>query len=356
MRELIRTTDNPKFIILDLGELYIQAGFSGEEQPRLIFPSVVGYHSPINEKELQHPIIGDEILYSESQESLNIVYPFLQDSWDWDGVLELLSFCFQKLGVSSNEHPLLYIEPSYGNSENTEKLVEILKNEFFVPEVYVVPSRELILKALYRKTGIVVELGYTISTCMAYYEGFAITPSHRNFKLCEELLLEKLNEFIKEKTGNKMKLYELIPLLEKKLYVAKNYENEQAYLERGFVESVKFDLPSETLEVGKKAFSIPELFFQPTIIELDEKSLSEIIYDSIMKGSMDTRTDIVDNIILAGRLSNLKGLDTRLRNELEKYFPNHFMKLPVKHDQCEVTAWIGANIFCQKGIPTSVSR
>ena len=35
--------DNKRHIIIDNGSGYIKAGFSGEEEPRSVFPSIVGY-------------------------------------------------------------------------------------------------------------------------------------------------------------------------------------------------------------------------------------------------------------------------------------------------------------------------
>ena len=44
--------DQKHHIIIDNGSRYIKAGFSGEEGPRTVFPTVVGYPKyPIDKKE-----------------------------------------------------------------------------------------------------------------------------------------------------------------------------------------------------------------------------------------------------------------------------------------------------------------
>ena len=60
----------------------------------------------------------------------------------------------------------------------------------------------------------------------------------------------------------------------------------------------------------------------------------------------------MENVIISGGLSKLKGLDVRIKKEIQKMYPNIEINV-VKHQKPEATAWIGADTLCSKGIPDS---
>lgn len=347
-------SENP-YLLLDLGSLYIKAGFSGEGYPRLILPSVVGYSSPPTEgNQLEKPVIAEEALYSE--QPLHLIYPFQDKEWNWLAITDLISYIYQNLGITSNSYFVLYLESSDTDPENTDRLVELLKTDFLVPKIFVVKQRELILHALYRKTGIVIELGYSISSCMVFYEGFQITSTNRVIKLNGLLLTKQINDLLEKKGGKRQSPYEIAKIIENNFYAAINYEREIEYFEKGYGEKVKINIDDgASVEIGQERFLIPEIFFQPQLIDLKEESLTEIIYQAIMSCTLDTRPLLVENIILSGGTSKLKKLDTRLREDLQKKFPNLLIKI-VSHQKPELTAWLGADILCSKGLPPTISR
>lgn len=361
MRTVVPVAPPSKYLILDLGAFNIKAGISGEGYPRLFLPSVVGYHQPPDEDGADRglPLLAEEAIYSG--EPLYFVHPFMKTAdrpeWDWQAVTELLVHVYDKLAIDPSEYFVFYIEPVDAPPAQTQRLIQLLKEEFFAPQVFSYPENELVLHGMYRKSAVVLDLGHNTSSCIAYFKGFKLTPSFSTTHVAGKMLVEHFQQIVGEQLGKEVSLYELVPLLRKYFYIANNYERESEFYDRGFLEDVTTSLPTmgQEVKLGPERFRIPEMLLQPTLFEKEGTGLAELIHNVVQKCAIDTRATILEAVVLSGGVSQLKGLEVRLRDELRKHYPNLMISV-VSHQQRECTSWIGADSLCQRGLPPSISK
>ncbi|MHA2336948.1 MAG: hypothetical protein ACXACX_06585 [Candidatus Hodarchaeales archaeon] len=346
-----------KYIIVDFGSQHTKIGFSGEGYPRFILPSVIAYKNPDNTTE--EPLVGFNALYSEG---MTLVYPFQESTisehgdWEWRYVKELITGIVRDLKVKAEDHLVFYIEPAHSNPRNTNLLKELLETKFRVPQVVVVKQPFLIFKEMMREqkksSGLVIELGHTISSITAFYKGWEIQTSQKFFLIGGNNILEEFLRKVKEQTDLQLSTYDLTLLVNKLFYVPVDYEEEQENYDRGYIKTTEENLPlkSTPITVGDERFRYPEGLFRPELIRQDiERGLAEVILDSINECPIDTRAEILGNVILSGGLSKLNKLDKRIIAELNKGFPNLTININT-HARREVISWIAADNLIRDGL------
>ena len=93
--------DEAETIVIDNGTGYIKAGFSGEDAPRVLFPSLTGsLKDP--EAHLQRGLeVKDSYIGNDAQnqrEFMDLAYPIERGMiTDWDAMLKIWEFVFQEL-------------------------------------------------------------------------------------------------------------------------------------------------------------------------------------------------------------------------------------------------------------------
>jgi actin-related protein len=169
--------EDSQILVIDNGSGVVKAGFSGEDAPRSIFPSIVGRPKNLN------VLIGveskDEYLGDEAQQKrgiLKISNPIEHGIIkDWDDMEKIWNHTFYvQLDVSPDEHPVLLTEAPLNPKVNREKMTQIMFETFNVPAMYVANPGVLSLYSAGRTTGIVCESGDGITCTTPIYEGFSI--------------------------------------------------------------------------------------------------------------------------------------------------------------------------------------
>jgi actin-related protein len=115
-------------------------------------------------------------------------------------------------------------------------------------------------------------------------------------KYLSDLLEEKGHYFQTAKEQEEVRM-----IKEKCCYVALNYERELMRPESEIV--VPFKLRSgEVIQVGQERFKCPELLFNPAKLGILDASfaLPQLITETIMKCDIDTRVNLLSNIMLVG--------------------------------------------------------
>ena len=117
--------DDQQVLVVDNGSGVVKAGFSGEDAPRAIFPSIVGRHNNISNfvgVACKEEYLGDEALQKRGM--LKITYPIENGVVkDWDDMEKIWNHTFSvELSVSPDEHPVLLTDTSLKPKVNREKM------------------------------------------------------------------------------------------------------------------------------------------------------------------------------------------------------------------------------------------
>ena len=337
-------------IILDNGSGYIKAGFTGDEAPKTVFPTCVGYpllYDGSNKGEdVKEFFIGAD---AETQkEKVKYVYPIEQgvvNNWDemekiWGHVF------FNELKVDSSEHNVMLTEAAMRPKQNKEKMAQIMFETFNVPGLYIALPALLNIYGAGKFTGFSVELGDGVSQFVQIFDGYPKENTIISIDLGGRDLTEFMVKILYE-TGiffSSSYQKEIVKKIkERSCYVALDFEEElKSYC------PFDYELPDGTHVVVKdQQIRCPEVLFKPNMIGKEGNGIGQTCCDSIEKCKSDVRKDLYNCVVLSGGNSMYNGLPERLNKEIKAFAPES-MKEEVKviaSPERKFNAWIGGNIL-----------
>lgn len=320
--------DTPS-VLLDLGSGSVKAGFSGDNAPAAVFPSLLG--RPKQPQALlavasKGTYVGQEA--TAKRGLLYLTHPIERGVVrDWDDLETLVAHAYlNELRAAPEEHPALLTEAPLNPSRNREQLTELMFEKFNVPYLFVSLPSFLALFASGRTTGIVVDCGAGVTHAVPIWEGNALPSAITRIDCAGHDLTAYLLKIINERgqtlqSGAEMELCR--EMKEKFGYVAKKFDVEMQYA-RTSPQAVAqtYALPDgRTLELVNEHFRCAEALFQPAVIGQEGKGIHEITYQAIMRAPVDLRLPLYNNIVLTGGSTCFRGLPDRMRVEMIKAAP-----------------------------------
>ncbi|MHA1398585.1 MAG: actin, cytoplasmic 2, partial [Candidatus Heimdallarchaeaceae archaeon] len=329
-------------------------GFAGEDQPRSVFPTIIGYPKyQIIMTDVEHYVreyyIGEEAINLRGV--LKLVYPVEHGQvQDWDAMERIWHYTFYNdLRVNPNEHPVLLTEPPLNKNQNKEKMAELMFDTFNVPAMYISMQAILSLYASGRTTGIVVDSGDGVTHIVPVYEGFAISHAIHRSDIGGRDVTDYLRRLLRQRGYSLSSSAEreiVRDIKERLCYVALDPEKELKLAEKVSGMEKTYTLPDgETLTIGAERFMAPELFFNPGAIGSEENPLDELIYRSIQNCDVDLRRDLYANIVLSGGSTMFPGLKERLHKELTELVPETMEVKIIAPPERRYSVWIGGSIL-----------
>ena len=135
---------------------------------------------------------------------------------------------------------------------------------------------------------------------------------------------------------------------EKACYISNDiYENEIKKLENFW-----YELPDgNKIELKEERIKCPEILFNPSIINKQERNISQNCYEAIEKCDIDIKKEIYNCIVLSGGSSIFQGLEERFIKEI-KNLVNNEMKNEVKivtGNDKKYGVWTGGAMLTMSG-------
>ncbi|KAK0138289.1 Actin-101 [Merluccius polli] len=348
-------------IVLDTGSGVMKAGFSDEELPRIIFPTIIGvpkYEEMMNGRSEQEDFIGHEAQHMRGVLALR--YPMKNGViHNWDDMEKIWHHTFQQLGVDPEDHPVMLTEAPMNPVANRQRAVEVMFDRFCVPFVYVAMQAVLALYAAGRCTGVVFDSGDGVSHSVPVFEGYSLPHAVQRFPLAgrDVTLHLKKNErsgFVESifpknvKKGFDQSVSNALPCVSQLLQeqgvnmrtsaelelvremkerccrVALDYEAElrPGGSSSGGGGEMSYVMPDgQVVCLDTERFRAPEILFRPELIGRDHYGMHQSLYKSVLSTDIDLRRDLLGNIVLSGGNTLLAGLPERLQREVGVLVP-----------------------------------
>ncbi len=343
-----------KPIVVDNGTGITKNGYAGEDQPRSVFPTLIGYPKYTSimtdvEHYTREYYIGEEAL--QLRGVLRLSYPVGHGIVeDWGAMEKIWHYTFYTdLRIDPAEHPVLLTEPPLNPRPNREKMCEIMFETFNVPALYIAMQAVLSLYASGRTTGLVCDSGTGVTHVVPIYEGFALTHAISRLDLAGRDITEYLMRLLRQRgyalTTSAEK--EIVRDIKEKLcYVALDPEKELRLAEKVSGMEKSYMLPDgETLTVGVERFLAPEVFFNPGAVGKETSPMDEVIVEAVSKCDIDLRRDLYANIVLSGGSTMFPGLKERLTKEIAEMIPENVEVKIIAPPERMYSVWIGGSIL-----------
>lgn len=339
--------------VIDNGTGYMKAGFSGEEAPRAVFPTLVGKPKPkvLLGSEKKERLLGQEAL--EKLGISNINHPIENGViTNWDDIEKIWHHTFyNELRIAPEEHNVLLTDAPLNSEENREKMTELIFETFTVPGMFIGTQSVLSIYSAGKTTGIVVDSGESITNFVPVYEGYAFPHAIVKVPIGGSDLTQFLIRLLIEKryTIDSLSRMQLVnDMKEKQCYVSYDYELEVRETNQGGSLETKYKMPDgEEINLEYERFRCPEALFRPNLIGKEITGIHDQCYNAILKSDMEIRKDLYSNIVLSGGNTMYQGLPERLTKEVQKLTPSassNKVKV-VAMPERKYATWIGGSIL-----------
>ncbi len=340
-------------VVLDIGQFSAKAGFAGEDMPSQIFFTIVG--TP-KYRQIDYEYAGvrkDDFYVGDEIQSIGlykIFYPINKGIiQDWLSFEKIIDYIFYNLRVDPSLVNVLFsVHPLFPHSD-LKKLFELFLEKYQCRAFYPVLDSMLTLYAGGFQTGLVVEIGDSLTRITPIYQGYKLDHAIKYLDIGGRTLTRFMEKILAERgfsVDSSIRRELVRALKEKACFVSLDYKEDLKRVEQYEKE---YSLPDgSTISLARERFEVPELLFNPSM-ELEEISLPEAIMDVVEMCDLDVRPDLLNNIFLSGGSSMFPNIKSRIYQELEielarRNKKNQVIKIIAPRERI-FSVWVGGSIL-----------
>lgn len=361
-------------VVLDNGSCTMKIGFSGEERPKAVIPTVVGYRkhrrvmvqTPDKDKVLGAKAMEDRGLYKLSYP---IHHGVVTDKADWQSMTELWEIAYREgLQATPADHPVLLTEAPLNPYKNRNQTAEIFFENFNVPALFFAPQPVLALYASGRLTGCVLDSGHGITQCVPICGGFALPHAITRMEVAGDDVTRYFQYQLRKNgiTFHTTAELETIRMIKEKHCELKDkspkdddagppqqrsqYQYGQKKQDEEEFDAIRYELPDgKQLQIGSARYKAPEVLFNPALIGLEYRGVQYCVLDSIAKADLDLRKDLYHHILLSGGTTQIHNFGKRLLKEIQANLPEKTKIKIWAPQERTITTWIGGSLLSGLG-------
>ncbi|XP_028060118.1 actin-related protein 4 isoform X3 [Camellia sinensis] len=389
--------DEVSAIVIDLGSHTCKAGYAGEDAPKAVFPSVVG---SIDQMDVDDP--GNPEKNSGSiPDSKNVVRTFDSEKSKGKNKLyvgsQALGFRRDHMEVLSPIKDGVVVDWDIVESiwDHAFRTAELMFEKYKVPALFLAKNAVLTSFASGRATSLVVDSGGGSTTIAPVHDGYVLQKAVQSSPIGGEFLtdclmksLESKGLTIKPRYSFKRKEIRPGEFQTVDLDLPNTTESYKLFSQRVIVSDIKecvcrapdtpydesaysnipmtpYELPDgQTIEIGADRFKIPDVLFNPTLVQTipgmessaetaaSVRGLPQMVIESINKCDVDIRRELFSSILLSGGTASMQQLKERLEKDLLEESPQAArVKVLASGNATErrFSVWIGGSILASLG-------
>lgn len=341
-------------LVIDNGSQWIKAGFSKDEAPRSMVPSIVGslkHKGVMVGTDNKASFVGAEAL--KKRGLLDITRPINSgEVTDWQAMEQVWHHTFfNELQVSPEEQSVLLTEPPVNSFDNRKKALELMFEIFCTPSVYIGNTAVLSLYASGRTTGCVIESGHTSTHVVPIFEGYALPHTTKKMKWGGASITRYLAGLLEEKGYSfttEAELELVARMKETCGQTALSWTAEKARFDEkgGHKLERKFVLPDGTdVSLASEYLEVAETLFQPDLMGLPHVGVHKLVVDVIKRCNLGIKNQLFGSVVLAGGSTMFPKFETRLQQELSAVVPDSIPTNVVASAERKYAAWIGGSML-----------
>ena len=358
-------SDELQAVVIDIGSDMSKVGFAGDEVPKSVFRSLLGF--PMYRPVFPHVVgktkdvyIGDEayykagVLYLKPLINSNGV---ITDRVDMDKVYHHIFY--NELRVDPTEHAVLFTD-NHGRQDarkNREKVAQVMFESFSVPSLFIEYSTTLAAYSNGKTTALVVDCGDSDVQVSVIANGYRIPDSFAHLGFGGRVLTDYLLRILGENAvlfNTRSNRDMARDIKEKLCYTAYDRAEEDSHFPRPNDEYTHRN--GDTIVVGNQRFRCPEALFNPGVVTgKPDDGIHEVINSVIQKSDVNIRNELWRNIVLSGGSSLFNGFPERLERECTGLAPATPCIKVVAAPERKYAAWMGGSILgCLATFPNMV--
>ncbi|KAI9347467.1 actin family [Pilaira anomala] len=348
-------------LVIDNGSSLCKAGFSGDDTPMTVFPSIIGRprHQGVMVVSMKPEVayyVGDEA--QSKRETLTLRYPIhhgIVTNWDdMEKVWHHTFFNELRVDPEEDHHPVLLTEVPLNCKSNREKMTQIMFETFHTPAFFPAIDAALSLYATGKTTGIVIDSGDSVTHTVPIHQGSVIKHATSRLDVGGREITEYMLRLLLADEKSNYAMYTRFDLQ----VLVNNIKETISYIPLDFYREMEiifqpriglersYELPDgKVLSIGNERFRAPELLFSPYMILSKADGIHSHTYNSIMKCDVGIRKDLYSNIVLSGGNTMFPGIVDRMHQEMVHIAPSSTEINVVAEPYRKYAVWMGGSML-----------
>ena len=232
-------------------------------------------------------------------------------------------------------HPVLLIESRYSTNNHREKMTQIMFETFNTPSMYITVKHALSLYVSGRTTGMVIQLGASMSSFLPVHEGYGVPVAWQTLNVGGR----DLTDYVKRLLNHRY------PSLSISQTIACDIKEKHCSM-RPPTASATYKLPDgNCITIDKERSQCSEILFNPALIGFSTPGIHHTCNQAISLCGNDIREELYKNIVLAGGNSLFPGISEKLQEEVTYLAPSTMNVKVIAPPDRKYSAWIGGSML-----------